>query len=390
LNSDISLRPRKEFPITERLTYLNSGGLGIIPISVQHRSHQFAQRLATEGTRAYFEYAEQVKYGPRRAGARLFNAEPNTIAIVNSVSEVTSQFAWWVRPRAHQNVVAIDIDHPSATFPWLQVSRETGHEVRFVRAAEDPASLSIEGIAALVDDNTAVISVSQVMWTSGHRFDLRQLADLAHAHGALLVIDATHGAGVVPIDAPASGADLIAAGAFKWLCGYSGVAVCYIRPGLMEQVQPLLVGHNNGTPSLQLQPSGCDATRIDLPPDATRMEYGSSSHVARYTLGLSIEYLLEMGIDRVEAHVQSLGTRLFAGLAALGAQVLTPLDCSQRAGIITARFPGHDGPEVVQALDALNVIVIPRLGGVRFTPHFFNNGADIDTALASVARIIGR
>jgi cysteine desulfurase / selenocysteine lyase len=384
------LCPAADFPITKRLTYLNSAGLGIVPIPVQRRALDFAQRLATEGTRAYFENAADVRLAPRIAAARLLNADSASIAIVNSVSEVMNQFAWWVRPGRRQNVVTIDIDHPSATFPWLRVAEETGAEVRFVRAANAPGDLAFADIAALVDDGTAVISVSHVLWTTGLRFDLRALADLAHTHGALLTIDATHSAGVIPLDAPASGADLIAAGAFKWLCGFSGSAICYIKPDIIDQIRPILVGHNNGTATEQLRPEAYDACSIELPTNARRMEYGSSAHVPRFMLGPSIDYLLDVGIHRIEDHVQMLGTHLIEGLLQLGAQILTPLDARQRGGIITARFAGHDGAALTATLDRQDVVVLPRLGGIRFSPHLFNSVEDIDRAVAAVAVALAR
>ena len=296
-----------------------------------------------------------------------------------------NQFAWWVRPSRQQNVVAIDIDHPSATFPWLRVAEETGAEVRFVRASNAPGNLAFDDIAALVDDKTAVISVSHVLWTTGLRFDLRALAELAHAHDAFLTIDATHSAGVIPLDAPASGADLIAAGSFKWLCGFSGAAICYINPDIIDQIRPILVGHNNGTATEQLRPEAYDACSIDLPLNASRMEYGSSAHVPRYMLSPSIDYLLDVGIHRIEEHVQMLGTHLIEGLLRLGAQILTPIDARRRAGIITARFAGYDGAALTTALDTQDVVVLPRLGGIRFSPHLFNSVEDIDHALAALA-----
>ncbi len=388
--SKSGLCPAADFPITQRLAYLNSAGLGIVPMPVQLRALDFAQRLATEGTRTYFQNAAEVRLTPRLAAARLLNADSSSIAIVNSVSEVMNQFAWWVRPSRQQNVVAIDIDHPSATFPWLRVAEETGAEVRFVRAANAPGDLTFEDIAALVDHETSVISVSHVLWTTGLRFDLRALADLAHAHDAFLTIDATHSAGVIPLDASASGADLIAAGSFKWLCGFSGAAICYIKPEIIDQIRPILVGHNNATAAEQLRPEAYDACSFDLPMNASRMEYGSSAHVPRFMLGPSIDYLLEVGIDRIEDHVQMLGTHLIEGLLKLGARILTPTDERRRAGIITARFAGHDGAALTAALDAQDVVVLPRLGGIRFSPHLFNSLEDIDRAVAAVAVAIAR
>ena len=152
----------------------------------------------------------------------------------------------------------------------------------------------------------------------------------------------------------------------------------------------MLVGHNNATRTEQLRPEAYDACSIDLPMNASRMEYGSSAHVPRLMLGPSIDYLLEVGISRIENHVQMLGTRLAEGLLRLGARILTPIDERRRAGIITARFAGRDGAALTAALDAQDVVVLPRLGGIRFSPHLFNSVEDIDRAVATVSVALAR
>jgi selenocysteine lyase/cysteine desulfurase len=382
------LCPADDFPSLRNSTYLNSAGIGLIPAPVLERSSRFLSALGTYGTRSYFDHIDDIRQAPRIAAARLFGCDVQSIGLITSVAEGMSQFAWFVCPEAGQNVVVVDIDHPSAVYPWLRVAQDTGAEVRYVRVADDPLSLGVDKVAALVDRKTAVISVSHVMWTSGYRFDLEALGGLARSVGAYLAVDATQSAGVTPLDVRQMDVDFIAATGFKWLLSLAGAGICYLRPELAERMTPIMVGNNSTGAVIDRKPSGYDTSRYEFPHGAARLEYGSSAHLARYTLGGSLTYLEAVGITNIERHVIGLGDQLIAGLVQLGAEVLTPRAPEARAAIVTARFPGRDGTRLTAQLEAENVVVLPRLGGVRFSPHLFNSSADIEKALAALAKIL--
>jgi len=384
------LCPAAEFPGTRSMAYLNSAGLGLIPRSVQAAADDFFHSVATLGTRAYFPRVREVYTRPRESAARLFNVSPTSIAIVGSVAEAMNQFAWAVRPAAGQNVVVVDIDHPSMTYPWLRVAEETGAEVRFVDAIDDPAAFSLEKIIERIDRRTAVVSVSHVLWTTGLCLDLKTLAKVAHEHGALLAVDATQSAGVLPIDAGDSGADIMATVGFKWLCAGAGAAACYVSPRIIDRIRPILAGGRSASAAENFRPAALEARRFDFPATAAKFEYGSSSHTARVNLAAAIDFVLAVGIARIQDHVRALGTQLIAGLRAIGAEILTPEDPSRRAGIVTARFGGWTGPALVEALEDRDVFTLPRLDGVRFSPHMFNDSADIDRALNALDTLLKR
>jgi len=256
-----------------------------------------------------------------------------------------------------------------------------------VRVEQEPQTLDLEKLAALTDRNTVAISVSHVLWTSGYRFDLGALAELAHSVGAYLVVDATQSAGVIPLDVVAMNIDFMAASAFKWMLSHSGASVCYIRPEIAERMRPLLVGNNSTGRTLSLRPAGYDTSKIVYPDGVARLQYASSCHVARYTLGGALEYLNRVGIDNIERHVRQLCSQLSEGLTRLGAEVLTPKADHVRAGIVTARFPNWTGEQLCERLAQRQVVTLPRLNGVRFSPHLYNDSADIVRTLQVVAEL---
>ena len=304
---------------------------------------------------------------------------------MSSVSEAIAQVAWWLRPGKGKNVVLIDIEIPATTLPWVRVAQETGAELRMVNVSDDPGSLSFEKVAALVDKNTAAICVSHVQYATGFRFDVKALADLAHAHGAMCIIDAYQSAGVIPLDVHASDVDVFVAGPVKWLGAGDGGAACYMRPDLLARFEPIIVGSMS---SGARPPFNVAETRyLHFPTGASRWEYSDVDN-GPFAYTTAVNYLLDIGIDRIEAHTQRLGTILAEGLRKAGGNVVTPEDPAKRAGTITVQFKGRDPVALVQALRGYGIRAAPRLGMIRLACHLFNEEEGIDRALHAVQNVV--
>jgi cysteine desulfurase/selenocysteine lyase len=379
-----SLAPRADFPHLADVVYLNSGSIGLMPLPVQDAAAAFERDIWVRGTTGFDEAAETgCLEDARTAAAELMRADPDDVAIVKSATEAFGMLAWWIRPPAGSNVVTIDIEHPSTAYPWLRVARETGAETRLVRVWDEPEALSLERIAELVDDRTSVIAVSHVQYSTGYRLELAPLAELAHAHGGLLAVDATQAAGMAPLDVARDGVDLVVAGGYKWLCGPFGAALAWLRPELRERFDPPLVGWRS-----TVDPYTFDSRSMPIATTARSMEYSTMGYGSAVALGGALRYVLALGVERILAHDLALAARLASGLERLGATVLTPREDAHRGGIVTARYPGRDGEEVAARLNAAGVIVSPRFGATRFSLHFFNDESDVDRALETVEELL--
>lgn len=375
-----------DFPDPRRAGYLNAAAIGLIAAPVLARHEEFARDLAVRGSAAFFDNVDAILKGPRIAGARLLGVAAKDVAAATSVSEVISQVAWWLYPRAGQNVVSTDLEPEAVTLPWLRVAEDSGAEVRLAALRDDPAALSLTRIAELVDRNTVAICISHVQWITGYRLDLKALADLAHAHGALLIVDAMQSAGVVPIAAAACDVDVLVTGSYKWLCSFGGVAACYMRPELSEQFRPTMIGARTSDPEPPYD--DIDPRILKLPDGARRLEYASTAHPSRIVFTAAVEYLLDIGIDRIQVHTQRLGSVLADGLLRMGARLITPFHADQRAAILSASFVDYDAVALAAALAAEGVTVSPRLGMLRFSPHIFNTEEDVERALWTLKKIL--
>lgn len=376
------LVPRADFPALDKYVYLNSASISLMPLPALRAMEDYERGILSAGTVSLDEEAEVLALdGARSGAARLLGVDDGSVAITTSCTEALCQLAWAIKPTG--NVVSIDIEFPSVVYPWARVAKETGAEVRLARVFEDPASLSIEKVAELVDDRTSVICVSHVQYATGLCLDLRALAELAHAHDALCIVDTTQSAGVVPVAAAAAGIDAAVCTAYKWLCGPFGAAFFYLAPALMERLEPALVGWR-GTADMWT----FDATSLTYASDMRRFEFSTMSYSSAFGFAKSMEYLAAVPMDLVRRYCTELTDHLIDGLDALGAQVLSPRDGARRGSIVTARFPGRDGEQVAAQLNRSGVIVSPRFGSTRFSPHLFNSHEDIDRALAALARVL--
>ncbi len=237
----IALANPKDYPAAAKFTYLDAASIAIMYEGAAAAVIDWQRDLADNGTLNFDEEAELAIFDALHgAAAPLFNAAPGDIAVASSATELMSSVAWAVAPGPDTNIVGTDVTHPSTIYPWTRVARHTGSEVRWARGKDN--YVPPDDLIGLIDDLTAVVCVSHVEYGGGHRYDLGRLAEAAHAHGALLVVDATQSAGQCPIDVARTRVDALVRGAYKWLCGPFGVAVLYLAPHLQGKLEPGLVG----------------------------------------------------------------------------------------------------------------------------------------------------
>jgi selenocysteine lyase/cysteine desulfurase len=381
-----ALVPRADFPLLDRVTYLNTASIAVTSRVVRAAVQRFEEEVGGGGTVTFNDDVETFAYeDTRRAAAELVGARPEDIGITGSATEALNQVAWWLRPGAGSNVVSIDIEFPSVTYPWLRIAEETGVEVRLARAKDRPEALAIDDVLALIDDRTAAVCVSHVQYATGFLIDLSRLAEAAHAHDALLIVDATQSAGMVPIDVRADDVDVLMAGSYKWLCGAFGAALCYLRPDIAERFRPPFVGWRSRVDAFVF-----DADSMPIAPGARGMEYSTVAYGSGIALGAAIRYLLDVGVDRIFEHDRTLAASLLAGATALGGRAMAPRDADARTGIVSVRFDGWDAKDLWARLDAAKVYTSARLGAVRFSPHLYNDASDVQAALDALGAIVER
>ncbi len=365
-----------DFPVAQEYVYLNAAAIALTPEVVAQATSQWDREIGTRGTVNLDEDAEAKVFDTlREAGARLLGAQADEIACASNASELLCSLAWGLGPGPNNNVVSCSMEFPSVVYPWLRVAALTGCDVRLTRDPDyiiDPHELT-----ALVDDETVAVCISHVQYLTGQRLDLAALAEVAHDHCALLIVDATQSAGALPIDVVRDDIDVLLTSGYKWLCGPLGSALLFVRRDLHERLQPGLVGWRS-TDQVGID---FDSRHIDWAPAARRFEFGTIAYGGTVGLATAIDYLMDVGISRIKSHNLALARRLADGLADLGVQFVSPSIDDLHSSIVAARFPGHDHVQLARRLFDKRVVVSPRMGTLRIAPHLYNTTDHIDSAL---------
>ncbi len=262
-------------------------------------------------------------------------------------------------------------------YPWLAL-RERGVGVRLVDAPRE--RLTPDLLRRTISPRTRVVAVSWVGFADGYRHDLAGLAEVAHAHGALLVADVMQGLGAFPLDVGATGVDAIYAGGAKWLLALQGVSFLWLRAALLERVALRLPGWRSVADIWNF-------LDYDQPPapDASRYEGGTPNLIGALSLVSSMDVLAQAGGARIAAHVLALTDRLADGLLARGYTLLS--DRSREAvasGIVSFRREGIDPVALGRRLGEAGICVTARAGGIRVSPHGYNTSDEIDALLAAL------
>jgi len=344
----------------------------------------FERKIAGGGTIGFDEEAEtQALEVPRHEMASLIHAKPGEVAVLSSATEGICTVAWSANFKRGGNVVSTDADFPSVVYPWMRLSKSKEFEVRLARNRD--GLVSEDEIERLVDDKTSAISISHVEYGTGQKFDTHWLSELAHSHGAILVVDATQSAGLVPIDVHRDDIDALVAGGYKGLLGPFGSACLYIRSDLIPKLEPTLVGWR----STKI-PYDLDATKMPLAEGSKKFEFSTISYSSATGLGASLTYLRKHDPSAITRHVMALTARFIemVGRKHDKTTVLTPRDENSQSSIASFRFQDRDQANVAAALVQRGVIVSQRFNGVRFSFHMYNSEADLIHALRILDEVL--
>ncbi len=365
---------RSRFPIFERLTYINSCSQGALSDAVRAAYDEYLTGWDDRG--APWDYWVERTETARSTFARLVNGQPDDVAVTTSLSAGVSPFASAIDFGARRKVVISDFEFPTIGQIW-HAQELRGAEVVHVHA--DGAEIPLERFEAAIDDETAVVSIAAVCYRNGARLPVEEIAKMAHAHGALVVLDAYQAIGTYPLDVEQLGVDVLAAGVLKYLLGSAGLGFMWTRPGLSAELLPTQTGWFADQNIFEM-----DIDDYSPSPTARRFQSGTPPVPAIYAGIAGMELMMEIGVAETREHVTALNERLIAGVDELGGTVVTPRDPEKRGALVC--IASTDAPSLVAALEQDGVVTSERDGNLRVSAHAYNTPEDIDAVLAALAR----
>jgi cysteine desulfurase / selenocysteine lyase len=362
---------RRDFPVLEHTTYLNSAAAGPVPRPVMEAATNFYREMMDGADARWDEWLER-REDVRRRVAKFINADPEEIALTTNTSSGMNTIVDALEGRGA--VISCELEFPVSTITWLH----RGISVNLLEAID--GQLRIEDVRRAMTERTAIICLSHVQYSNGFRANLLELGSSKNNH--TLVVNASQSAGAFEIDVRRMRIDALCATGHKWMLAGYGSGFVYLSRRLLDETRASRIGW------LSVEEPFADSNRdFRVRTDAAaRAEWGCPHFAGIFALGASIDYLSNIGAQNIEERVLFLNRYLTKRLSEEGWRVLSPLsDESMRSAetLVATERPKR----VVAHLARRSIAVTEKPQGIRVSPHFFNNEADIERLITALNEI---
>lgn len=365
---------REDFPTLKEWVYLDNAFVGLMPKQVRKSYDEWADEWYNfnVGNRTILNGWLDKTKELRGLVAGLIGVTSDEIAFTmctgSGLNIVINGITW----EKGDNAVFTEWEHnPLDT----HTTRRYGVEPREIHAKE--GGFELADLEKAVDDRTKLIQVSQVCYTNGYRFNLREVADIAHEHGAKVLVDATQAVGALQVDYDKDDVDFVAVAPYKYLMGPTGLAFLYVDEESIPELTPDRVGWKN-----QIW-EGDNPEESTSKGSAEKFEYGTINFQGVYALMRSIEYLNKIGMNNIESRVLSLNKYLYEQLSNLSKEIWTPE--GNESAILS--FIQDNPEELAEKLKQQKINVTGREahgGHMRVSVHFYNTTEDIQKFVESL------
>jgi cysteine desulfurase/selenocysteine lyase len=391
---------RKDFPILKTgIIYLDSTASSLTPEPVLEKMLEFYRQYrgnVERGIHRLSVKASEEYEGAHAKVADFINAKSSSEIIMTrntteGINMVASGLGW----KKGDKIVTSVIEHHSNFIVWLRVRDKHNVQVEVVKPKEpaikgilDPADFE-----RVIDDKTKLVAVTHVSNVLGTITPVKEIAEIAHEHGAYLLLDAAQSVPHMKVDVRQIGCDFLAFSGHK-MCAPTGSGVLYIREELIEEVEPLCIG--GGT----IDDVELDSYRLNRSP--RRFEAGTPNVAAAIGLGAAIDYLQQIGMKNIENHERRLVRKMYEGLIELPKLEVYGPEPEKRVGIISFNVGNLNPHDVALALDVsanimvrsghhcalpLSKTILGKQGSVRASIYIYNTDEEIEKLVSTVKEI---
>lgn len=359
---------RRDFPVTERLAYLNSAAAAPVMRQAQASAVSFYRELMEEGDAPWEEWLKRRELARARV-ARFINAEPDEIAFTTNTSSGINLIVDALAGGG--DVVSCSLEFPVTTLPWMH----RGSRVKLIEARG--GEIGAEDFERALREGARIISLSHVQYSNGFRAPLEEIG--AIKGGGRFVVNASQSAGAFKIDVKRMRIDALCATGHKWMTAGYGSGFVYMSREILEETSARAIGWMSVEEPFEMRNDAYNA-RHDA---AARAELGCPHFAAIFALGASVERFLEISAEQIEARVLELNRSLTEKLLEAGRRVLSPLRSEETRSAQTLVASDEPG-RLAQFLYSRAVAVTEKPQGIRVATHLFNNEDDISRLVTAL------
>ena len=403
---------REDFPILSRLVrngkklvYLDSGATSQKPRAVvdAEREFYFHHNAAVHrGAHLLAEEATDAFEGARAKVARFLNVDSEEIIFTKSATESINIVAYGFLNSSigkvdksspffvdsTKNIVVSELEHHANLLPWQYLAEKTGAKLRWFSVTND-GRLDLSNLQELIDENTAIVALTHQSNVTGAITDLHPITQRVRAVDSMMLLDACQSAPHMSVDVRALDINFLAFSGHKAL-GPTGVGILWGAMKLLNQMPPMLTGGS------MIESATIDSARYAAPPK--RFEAGVPNMAQAVGLGAAIDYLQDVGMDRIAAHEHELTQRAIDGLSEIsGLSIVGPKEMKLRGGAISFTVEGIHPHDLGQVLDDQGIAVrtghhcawplmqaLQVQATTRASLYLYNTAEEVDQLISAV------
>ena len=381
LTTDPLLAWRARFPSVEGVLHFASHTLGAMPAEVESSLVEYAQAWSTRGVRAWEERWVRIPGEVAGSIEHLIQAPAGSVSLHPNVTiaQAIALSCLEFSP-ARNRVVCTAEDFPSELYLYEGLARRGAEIVRV--PARDGRRIDEADLLAAIDERTALVAVSHVLFRTAQLLDLAPVVERARTMGALSMIDAYQSVGVVDVDVRTLQPDFLTGGSIKWLCGGPGTGYLYVNPALHATLFPALTGWFGHE-----APFAFDSGPMRLHGGDRRFWNGTPCLPAYCAARPGFAIAAEIGGEAIRQKSLRLTTRILELADLNGFKVGSPREASRRGGTVCLDLPNAEA--VCARLLAEDVLLDHRPGvGLRLAPHFYTRDDEVDEVMARIRRAV--
>jgi selenocysteine lyase/cysteine desulfurase len=368
---------RKEFPVLQRKTYLNSGSYCALANEVRAAFDAYMEDRLLVG--ANWDVWVTKNESVRNLTATLLNASPDEIAVTASVSAGLNALASALQfTGARNKVVVSDFEFPTNAQIWHAQEPRGARVVHVPRAAD--GYIPAEMFEKAIDEQTQLVAITHVCFRNGAKLDIPGIVRIARAKGAKVLLDCYQSVGSLNIDVKALDVDFAAGGMLKYLLGTAGIGFLYAKESCVRSLVPT----NSGW-FAQANIAAMDITANRPAPNARRFEAGTPPVVNCYAAEAGLKMLLRVGTAAIEKRNYALTRHCMQRLEEIGWPSITPVQDARRGA--TVAVPSRDSARLAAELMKHDIVTSHRDENVRASFHFYNNDDDVESFIAAMQEL---
>lgn len=391
---------KKDFPVLKTgVVYLDNASSTLTPEPVLEKMLEFYREYRANVGRGAYEFSRKSTYEfdqARKRIAQFINARSEEeIIFTRNTTEGINIVANGLKWKKNDKVVTTLMEHHSNFIVWLRLKQRYGVHVDVIKPQESPQNgiLDPAEFEKVIDDHTKIVALTHISNVFGTIEPIKEIAQIAHEHGAYTVIDAAQSVPHIKVDVQNIGCDFLAFSGHK-MCAPTGCGVLYIRQELLDEVEPTYIG--GGTIV------DVDVGTYTLEKGHTRFEAGTPAIAEALGMGVAVEYLNTIGIKNIEENERKLTTKLYKNFEQIPGVTTYGFDAKNKIALICFNVDGMQPREVSIELDksakimvraghhcALPLIksIAGNTGTVRASAYIYNTKEDIDLLTQKVEEI---